>query len=82
MTENNKQLINVSDCKSHAEAVIKIQKIYERGKTTHGLTYCRREMKGKGPLGKTSNKWCACGHKRHGANHDLGSHHKSGMRKK
>jgi hypothetical protein len=48
----------------------------------HGITYCRREMKGKGRPARTSPKWCECGHKRHGANHDEGSHHKLGMHKK
>jgi len=28
------------------------------------------------PLKRTSKKWCECGYKRHGKNHDQGSHHK------
>jgi len=43
---------------------------------TQGLTYCRPEKKGKGSLGRTSDKWCSCGFKRRGPNHDCGNHHK------
>ena len=30
--------------------------------------------------GRTSQKWCTCGFKRHGKNHEEGEHHKKGSK--
>ena len=49
---------------------------------TYGLTYCRPEKKGRGTPKRTSPKWCICGYKRRGADHESGEHHKSGIRNK
>lgn len=27
---------------------------------------------------RSSNKWCTCGYKKHGKNHEVGEHHKRG----
>ena len=43
-----------------------------------GGTFCRPEKKGKGRVSRTSNKWCTCGFKKHGPNHENGAQHKHG----
>ena len=41
-----------------------------------GLTFCRREMKGKGRTGRTSEKYCAvCKMRKRSDGHDEGTHH-------
>ncbi len=46
--------------------------------TTRGPLFCRKEMKGKGPAGKTSPRYCPeCKHKIRGPNHAEGFHHKN-----
>jgi len=47
-----------------------------------GLTYCRLEKQCIDRKAKTSKKCCkVCGHKKHGKNHNEGSHHKNAVKK-
>jgi len=48
---------------------------------SQGGTYCRPEKRGKGSAQRTSSKWCSCGYKRGGLNHDKGKHHRQGRSK-
>ena len=50
-----------------------------RGTVKGGTLYCRPELKGKGPLGKTSKIICPdCKFRIGGKGHEEGSHHKQG----
>ena len=70
-----------ADYKSSKTRGEHINNLAERGRLDPlavGGTYCRRSQKGKKPAARTSTKWCECGFKRHGPNHEQGAHHKKG----
>lgn len=47
-------------------------------KKEKGLTFCRKEMKGRGKATRTSKKYCPdCKLKIRGKNHEQGNHHKT-----
>ena len=42
--------------------------------------YCRPELRGQGLAQKTSPKWCSCGYRARGKNHENGKHHNKGKK--
>ena len=50
-------------------------------RATRGGCYCRPEMKGKGRLGRSSQRRCGCGFIIRGKNHEEGDHHNGRVKK-